>query len=191
MYNHSDQSLPLVYSFPDSKDGDAVRVLFRANVCGGISNVNHRYQKEILSAIIKCNLRHVDLMTNESPVNARFAPNGWPFTSILFLDVNSMYLDAEKKDMPLTPGFRWTKTKGKYYKKVHLSFGTSFKSLQWLYWLEQELKSNGHDGVLHHQYHQGETKICGYRVDGFTTINGREVIYEFHGNLNVIEKIIM
>ena len=43
MYNHSDQNLPLVYTFPDSKDGDAVRLLFRSNVAGGISNVNHRY----------------------------------------------------------------------------------------------------------------------------------------------------
>ena len=120
-------------------------------------------------------------MTNDSPVNARIAPNGDPFTAIAFFDVNSMYLDSFMKDLPLSPGLRWTKTRGNYYKKVHLSYGTSFKSLQYLYWLEQDLKMRGHEEVLHHQYHRGEKVVKGWKVDGYCFINGIHMIYEFHG----------
>ena len=121
-------------------------------------------------------------MTNESPVNARIAPNGNPFTSIAFFDVNSMYLDSFMKDLPLTPGLRWTKSRGNYFNKVHLSFGTSFKSLQYLYWLEQDLKMKGYDGVLQHAYHRGEKYLKGFKVDAYAVIDGTEVVYEFHGN---------
>ena len=125
-------------------------------------------------------------MTNDSPINARFAPNGNPYTSIVLLDVNSMYLDSQMKHMPLSPGLRWVKTPGNYYKKVHLSYGTSFKSLQWLYWVEHELQMSGHHEQLQHLYHRGEKLVCGYKVDGYTVIDDKEVIYEFYGNLNLL-----
>ena len=124
-------------------------------------------------------------MTNDSPINARFAPNGDPFTAITLLDVNSMYLDSQMKFMPLSPGLRWIKMPGNYYKKVHLSYGTSFKSLQWLYWIEHQLQMNGHQEQLQHLYHRGEKRVCGYKVDGYTVIDGEEVIYEFYGNMDL------
>ena len=48
-------------------------------------------------------------MTQSSPEAARFAPNGNPFTALVFLDFNSMYLWSQLQVQPLTPGLRWVK----------------------------------------------------------------------------------
>ena len=123
-------------------------------------------------------------MSDDGPRNARFAPNGSPFSALLGIDYSSMYLNQQEKDLPLTAGIRWTK-KGQYYKKAYLSRGNSFKALQWLYWCEAELHKQGHQVIMEHQYHQGEREIEGYRVDGYVKIGDREIIYELNGEMTV------
>ena len=166
MFNLFDQSLPYVSSF--SKQGDTVRQLFRNNVIGGISNIYHR---------------DIDLMGDESPKNARIAPNGNPFSSCIFLDVTSMYVWSMDQKMPLTPGLLW-ELKNKKYKKSHLSSQISFKALQWIY-MEQEsdncVDKDGNRVTIQHDYHHGEVIVFNSKVDGYAFINDTHVVWEFNG----------
>ena len=79
---------PLCYSF-HKKQGD-LRELSRENLTGGLVNVFHR-----------C----IDLSGRPGmPHASQFAPNGKPFTSLMFFDFNSLYLYAQKLPFPATPG---------------------------------------------------------------------------------------
>ena len=72
MFKSYDPTASLCFTF--NKDFDEIRKLIRSQIFGGITNVYHRhavcYDKD-----------HV-------PFNARHAPNGDKFTSILMLDFN-------------------------------------------------------------------------------------------------------
>lgn len=84
--NMSPKNIPLVYTFSNEE----IHRLFKKNVLGGICNVYHKL---------------IVLDQGENwPRNARFAPNGDPFTSTLFCDINAMYGDSLRKPMPTTPG---------------------------------------------------------------------------------------
>ncbi len=85
-----DPNQPLCYSF--AKKNDDIRRLFRDNVIGGLVNVFSRFT-ELRSGI------------PETPHFARFAPNADPFTKITFLDFNALYLWAQSREFPTTPGF--------------------------------------------------------------------------------------
>ena len=123
-------------------------------------------------------------MTTTSPPAARFAPNGNPFTSALFLDFNSMYLWSTQQNQPLTPGLRWVKSASNYTKQ-YLSTGGSFKALQYLYYQQALLDRAGYNVNIEHAYFQGEKFVYGYKCDGYVNIDGREIVFEFHGeNLN-------
>ena len=134
------------------------------------------------------NFRDIDLMTDKSPESARFAPNGSRYTALLFEDFNSMYLWSEEQDMPLTPGIRWLKN-GSSFSKHSLAYthGASFKSLQWIYYLQGELDLNKKDVNIDHKYFKGEKSIETddgvYPVDGFAIIDGVKTIFEFNGLL--------
>ena len=166
MFGMFDQTLPYVSSF--GTKGDAVRQLFRNNVIGGISNIYHR---------------DIDLMGDESPKNARIAPNGNPFSSCIFLDYNSMYVWCEAQELPLTPGILW-ESKNNVFKKSILSSQTSFKALQWIY-IEQEsdkcIDKNGDRVTIQHDYFQGEVTIFNSKVDGYALIDDVHVVWEFNG----------
>ena len=119
-------------------------------------------------------------MSETSPPAARFAPNGNPFTSALFVDFTAMYLWSTQQVQPLTPGLRWVKSNNKYIKQ-YLSTGGSFKALQYLYYQQALLNKAGYDVQIEHAYHQGEKDVYGYKCDGYVNLDGREIVFEFHG----------
>ena len=72
MFQLSDPNLPQCVTF--DKKRDHIRKLHRENVIGGLSSVYHR---------------HIDLTgSSTSPRNSRIAPNGDPFSHVIFLDFN-------------------------------------------------------------------------------------------------------
>lgn len=119
-------------------------------------------------------------MTETSPPAARFAPNGDRYTSALCIDANSLYLWSTEQLQPLTPGLRWVKSNQKYQKQ-YLSTGGSFAALQYLYYSQALLDAQGLNVNIEHQYFQGEKFVYGYKCDGYVNINGKEIVYEFHG----------
>ena len=166
MFSMFDQSLPYVSSF--SKKADKVRQLFRNNVIGGISNIYHR---------------DIDLMGDQSPKNARIAPNGNPFSSCIFLDYTAMYVWSMDQKLPLTPGLLWELKNNKYHKS-HLSSQISLKALQWLYMEQESEKCVDKDGnrvTIQHDYHHGEVTIFNSKIDGYALIDGVHVVWEFNG----------
>ena len=88
MFRSFSETEPLCYSF-NKKQSD-LRQLTRDNLTGGLVNVFHR-----------C----VDLSGRPNmPRASQYAPNGKPFSSLLFFDFNSLYLFAQLMDFPATPG---------------------------------------------------------------------------------------
>ena len=124
--------------------------------------------------------RDIDLMTQSSPEAARFAPNGKPFTAIVFFDFNSMYLWSQLQVQPLTPGLRWVR-RGSYFEKRVLTTGNSFRALQFIYYCQAHLDKTNPGTMIQHQYFQGEKTIYGVKVDGYYQIDGKEVVLEFNG----------
>ena len=129
-------------------------------------------------------------MTETSPPAARFAPNGDRYTAALFIDANSLYLWSTEQPQPLTPGLRWIQS-NKTYRKQYLSTGGSFEALQYLYYSQALLDAQGLNVNIEHQYFQGEKYVYGYKCDGYVNINGKEIVYEFHGkDINIMEKYL-
>ena len=124
--------------------------------------------------------RDVNLMDESGPPASRIAPNGDPYTALLFLDFNAMYLWSQEQDLPLSPGLRWTLSNG-YYTKKPLASNTSLSALQWIYYKQAELKASGSNVVIQHGYHHGEETIHGFQVDGYAVINGQSTVYEYNG----------
>ena len=88
MFRSYDADEPLCYSF--WKRDSELRDLSRSNLTGGLVNVFHR-----------C----IDLSGRPGmPHASQFAPNGDPFTSLMFYDFNSLYLFAQLLPFPATPG---------------------------------------------------------------------------------------
>ena len=176
MFNNYDSRYAYVTSFSGKKNAVFWRNLFRDNVTGGMSNVYHRH--------VKCNAQSED---EHLPVNAREL-NGEPFTRLISLDFNSMYLFAQDQKMPTTPGIDWRlDTERGVYIKASLLPGTSLSQLQWLYWLQASM---GPGIQLQHSYFHGEQCIvcdavnCGRHrapVDGAAVIDGRQCYFEFLG----------
>lgn len=158
MFANYDENDHLIYSFNDSR----LRKLFRANILGGLTSCYHR---------------HINLTDTPSPYNSKFSPSNDRFSSIAFFDVNAMYLGTQMQPMPLTPGIEWTLQKKKFTKRS-LQPGISFKSLQWLYYLQAtEFK-----GIqIQHAYHRGEKTFNGHKVDGYALVNDQHVFMEFNG----------
>ena len=126
-------------------------------------------------------LRDIDLMTETSPEAARFAPNGDPYTIVLFEDFSSMYLWSTMQPQPLTPGLRWVKSNNTTYEKQYLSTGGSFRALQYLYYRQALLDEQGLNVNIEHQYFRGEKYVYGFKCDGYVVIDGQEIVFEFHG----------
>ena len=177
MWNASDASLPLAYSFND----DRLRRLFRKNQIGGLTNVFRR---------------HICLENEDYPQNALYAPNGSRFTKIACFDFNrsvfytfkyiksfSMYLACMAKNMPLTPGLNWQLSNGKFKKRV-LRHGVSLKQLQWIYWfnaVSDLCVENGKRVQIQHAYNKREFEEGGFRWDGYFEANGTKYYMEFCG----------
>ena len=165
MFSLFDKKLPYVASFTKNSIG---RTMFRKRVDGGLSTCFHM---------------DIDLMGTESPLNARFAPNGDPHTCVIFVDFNSMYLWSQYQLLPLTPGIHWTK-KGQKFHKSHMATQISFKALQWLYMEQESERCKDKDGnrvQMDHAYFHGEKEIFNAKVDGYAFIDGKHVIWEFNG----------
>ena len=103
-------------------------------------------------------LRDINLTPSESPPASKIAPNGNPYTALLFLDFNSMYLWSQQQDMPLGPGLRWIQSKRGFYKKV-LQEQTSFSAVQWL-----QYEQTKYNVQIQHAYHQGEKEVYGMSI---------------------------
>ena len=78
-------------------------------------------------------------MSSESPPASKIAPNGDPYSALLFLDFNAMYLWSQEQAMPLGPGLHWTKMDYGFKKQV-LQQQTSFSALQWLQYEQTKYK---------------------------------------------------
>ena len=88
MFRSYTQSDSLCFSF--GKNQSEVRELFRTNLTGGLVNCFHRL---------------IDLSGRPNmPEASQIAPNGDPFSSLMFFDFNSLYLYAQKLPFPATPG---------------------------------------------------------------------------------------
>ena len=100
-------------------------------------------------------LRDINLTPSESPPASKIAPNGNPYTALLFLDFNSMYLWSQQQDMPLGPGLRWIQSKRGFFKKV-LQEQTSFSAVQWL-----QYEQTKYNVQIQHAFHHGEKIVYG------------------------------
>ena len=127
-------------------------------------------------------------MTQTSPPAARFAPNGSLFTTVVFLDFNSMYLWSQQQVQPLTPGLRWVRRENHFEKRV-LTTGNSFRALQFIYYCQALLDETNPGVQIQHQYFQGEKKIYGQKVDGYYRIDGKEIVLEFNGKCLVPDSV--
>lgn len=158
MFSNYDKNEHLIFSFHDAN----LRKMFRANIVGGLTNCYHR---------------HINLTEKPSPYNSKFSPSNHRFSSIAFFDVNAMYLGTQMQPMPLTPGIEWV-LKNQTFKKRSLQPGVSFKSLQWLYFVQATLFK----GIqIQHAYHRGEKTFNGQKVDGYVYFNRRHFFLEFNG----------
>jgi hypothetical protein len=117
MFKNYDLSAPLVFSF--SNEFKDLSKLFRDSVYGGLVNVYRT---------------HVTTFDQPPPVpkSARYAHNGDPFTFILALDVNAMYLGCQGEEMPTSPGILHVKQKNGTFSKNIMCYGHSLKCQQWL-----------------------------------------------------------
>ena len=119
-------------------------------------------------------------MTQSSPEAARRAPNGNPFTAIVFFDFNSMYLWSQLQVQPLTPGLRWVKN-GRVFQKRIMSPNSSFGALQFIYYCQALLDVTNPGLNIEHQYFHGEKIVYGHKVDGYYRVGGKEIVLEFNG----------
>jgi len=120
MFANYEPNDPLIYSFAE-KNKD-INDIFRNNVYGGLVNAYKRH-------IITFDKPGV-------PREARYAPNGNPYTTYVMLDFTSMYLSCQQKEMPTSPGIHWEmQNDGNFVKKIMTS-GHSFKAQQWLTYLQ-------------------------------------------------------
>ena len=62
--------------------------------------------------------RDINLTATDSPTASKIAPNGDPYTALLFLDFNAMYLWSQEQEMPLGPGLKWIPIQGGFKKIV-------------------------------------------------------------------------
>ena len=88
-------------------------------------------------------------MGTPGPPASKIAPNGDPYTSLLFLDFNSMYLWSQEQDLPLSPGLHWKLVDGRFRKEVMVG-QVSFSAMQWLYYQQTKYET-----TIHHAYFQG------------------------------------
>ena len=163
LFKQYPKKLPWVQTFNQSNDD--LRQWFRQNLIGGLTNVYRR---------------HLDLSDDgQSPLAARFTPDGSRITHACFLDVNSMYLHSQDQPMPLGPGLRWTKN-GKNFKKKVMVDGCSLGQIEWLNYIE--ITENIQ---LEHAYYRGESTLFGdkYRPDGYINQNGTHIFFEYLGEL--------
>ena len=120
MFANYEPNDPLMYSF--SKKNQHINDIFRNNVYGGLVNAYKRH-------IITYDKPGV-------PQQARYAPNGNPYSTYVMLDFTSMYLSCQQMEMPASPGINWEKQNdGKFLKNIMTS-GHSFKAQQWLTYLQ-------------------------------------------------------
>ena len=99
--------------------------------------------------------RDINLSASDSPLASKIAPNGNPYTALLFLDFNAMYLWSQQQEMPLGPGLRWIRHKNGFRKFV-LQGQTSFSAVQWL-----QYEQTKYQVQIQHAYHQGEKVVYG------------------------------
>jgi hypothetical protein len=116
MFKNFDPTSPLIYSFTNKFK--YLSDVFRSSTYGGLVNV---YRTHVTTFDQP---PHV-------PKTARYAANGDPFTFIIALDVNAMYLGCQGKEMPTSPGILHSKKNDTYNKKI-MCEGHSFKCQQWL-----------------------------------------------------------
>ena len=124
--------------------------------------------------------RDINLIDDDGPVSNRVAPDGTPYTFLVQLDFNALYGAMQLKPMPTTPGILWSWKNGKFHKSA-MSDSVSFKSVQWLYWLERTEEMCQSGNRLHHAYHQGERRLNGLLVDGFVSDGTNHKLFEFQG----------
>jgi len=112
------------------------------------------------------------------------APNGEKLTHFEQLDFNALYAGMQARNLPTTPGVKWTKS-GDHFKKSVMADGVSFPAIQWLYYLQASApyltKSDGGRAVIDHGYHQGEAFVGVDKVDGYCKVEGKVYILEFLG----------
>ena len=164
-------SEPLCYSF--AKKMDKVRNIFRENIIGGLVNVFSRY---------------TELRPDEPnvPHNARYAPNGEPFTKISFFDFNALYLWCQKQEFPTTPGILWELVpEKKYFRKKIMSYSNSIGAIQWLLYQQETcpdlIQSNGSRVKIEHQFFRGEHEFLDFKIDGYAKVDGKNIFFEYLG----------
>ena len=180
MFNLSDKSMPCVVSFNEAND--AVRLLFRSFVIGGMCNV---YRRDL------------NLTEDESPINSKIAPNGLPFKAGISFDFNGMYNGCQAEVQPTTPGIRWEKVGNRFNKSIMVS-GTSLAAQKWLYYIQESdlaKDNNGKKIQIQHKYFRGEYQVPrsgggSWSVDGYFEKNGVPYFLEFHGKIINIVIII-
>lgn len=85
--------------------------------------LNQLFRKSVIGGLVNAYQMHVTTYDLDIPIPkaARYAPNGDPYTFILALDVNAMYLDCQEKPMPTSPGILHEKqNNGKFKRKNSL-----------------------------------------------------------------------
>ena len=151
------------------------------------------FREHVIGGLVNCFLRHASTYDQpDIPKSARYAANGDPFTYVIMLDFNSMYLSCQAQDMPTSPGILWEKCQGSRWKKNIMTTGHSFKAQQWLTYLQQTdpfLKNNdGSRAVIQTKFHRGEKRIPSskmlkdWKVDGYVKSDQGVKIYEFMGD---------
>ena len=119
--------------------------------------------------------RDINLTSADSPPASKLAPNGDPYTALLFLDFNAMYLWSQQQEMPLGPGLRWIPT-ARGFRKFVLHGQTSISAVRWLQYEQTKINVQ-----IQHAFHQGEKEVCGFNVDGFAVVDGVKTVWEYNG----------
>ena len=169
MFREYEKDEPLCYSF--CKKQAELRKMFRENLRGGLVNVYHRA---------------IDLTgRNDVPKSAQVAPSGDKYSSLLFLDFNSLYLHAQLQPFPASPGIHWKLHPGKYFSKSVMTYGCSFAALQWLTFIDENSPAlNSSDGSrvrLEHAFFRGEKVEGPWTIDGYAEVDERKFYFEFLG----------
>ena len=181
MFRLFDPSLPYCYTFDNQRSH--IREQHRLNILGGLSSVYHR---------------HIDLSGNTTgPINSRIAPNGDPYSHVLFVDftryalnksnvhqyIFSMYLYSQEQFLPCGPGIEWTCHKNQFKKSVMIS-QVSFVQMQWLFAMQEtDICRDKNDNRIQiaHAYHQNEVVMNGHKPDGYAKVDGKHIFFEFLG----------
>ena len=163
-----DRKCPSMFTFPPNSEATKI---FRTQLIGGLCNAY---------------IRHITTdLTETAAKSAKYNKNGKKWAEIQFFDINAQYPSTFRQKFPCGLGFEWTNLGGILSKKLMTSKKISLGSVEWLDYMNQTdsrlKKSNGKRMQIISGWGSSEVKIGPYKVDGFSKVDEKVLIYEYDG----------